>query len=115
MARNIYEHEVPTIEAPVDPSTMVARVVNLILSIITALLALRFVFTLLDISTAAPFASAIYALTDPLIAPFRGMLPATTFDQFTIDWTALLAMLIYALLASIIVSIFRTISRTTVA
>jgi hypothetical protein len=77
------------------------QVVRFISGFIIALLAVRFVLALLGANLANEFANFIYMVTDPLVAPFRGLLQVSQFQagvsRFEIE--TLLAMAIYALIA----------------
>ncbi|HSX23603.1 MAG TPA: hypothetical protein VLE74_00685 [Candidatus Saccharimonadales bacterium] len=52
---------------------MVARIISLIGSIITGILALRFILSLLAANRSNAFASLIYSLSHPFVAPFFGL------------------------------------------
>lgn len=77
----------------------IARIVQYIFGIIFALLAVRFLFRLLGANPSAPFTQFIYDLTAPLVAPFRGVFPADTVQGNVFDWSILLAMAVYWLVA----------------
>lgn len=100
-----YERVTTHVDSPAGPAN---RVLNLILSIIETLLGLRFLFLLFGANPGAPIVASILDLTAPLIAPFSGIFPSTSFGQFTIDWTTLVAMLAYAIIASLIATLLRT-------
>lgn len=90
--------------ASVNP---VARIVYVIVGIIEALLAFRFVFLLLGANSAAGFVDFIYRLTDPLVAPFYGIFPEVSTrglsQQATFDPATLVAMAVYGLVGWAIV------------
>ena len=87
-------------------------VVNLVFGIIELLLATRFFFLLVGISTAAPFMSVIMAFTDPLMRPFINAFPSPVAAQgMVFDFTALLALLMYAVLHYLIIELFAFIKR----
>lgn len=80
-----------------------AGLVDVIFTIILGFLALRVILKLFGASAAAPFAQWIYATSDPLLTPFVGMFPAPTIDGlFVIEFTALFALVIYAMLQALI-------------
>jgi hypothetical protein len=88
-----------------------ARLIWFIADILLLLLALRFVFALLGANPANPFAHFIYTASYPFVAPFFGLFGfnfqygVTKFEFFT-----LVAMAIYALIATVIVRLI-TIDR----
>lgn len=78
-----------------------------VFGVIMALLGLRFVFRLFGASANAPFTDWLYDTTGALMAPFRGIFPSpTTEGGFILDLPALVALLIYGLLAALLVYLF---------
>ncbi len=90
-------------DASVSPSTKPlyrgTQVVWYVLEAIEALLAFRFVLKLLAANPAAGFTSFIYAITSPLVAPFTAVFPNARVEGSVFEWTTLLAMLVYGLVA----------------
>lgn len=83
------------------------QVVWYILSVLEALLAIRFALKLLGANPAAGFTNLIYSLTYPFAAPFLGVFKsAKIVPGSTFEWTTLLAMLVYWLLATAIIKVF---------
>lgn len=70
-----------------------------IVGVINALIALRFIFLLLGANRDAGFVDFIYTVTSPLVAPFTGIFGEPTYGQFTFEWSSLLAIAIYSLVA----------------
>jgi len=90
------------------PASMFARVVYFIMNILEIILVLRFVFRALGADAAAGFVQFIYALTDPLAAPFRGIIASTAANGAgIIEWSSLMAMIVYALAAVLLVQLVR--------
>ncbi len=85
------------------PSHFVARVINAVIGVIEALLAVRLVLDLFAASPSAPFIAWLYNVTDGLVAPFAGAFPALAFGGFLIDFSVILAMIVYAILGWIII------------
>lgn len=75
------------------------RSVWFILGVINALIALRFIFLLLGANRDAGFVDFIYTVTSPLVAPFAGIFGEPTYGQFMFDWSSVLAVIIYSLIA----------------
>lgn len=82
------------------------QIVWYILWLLEALLAFRFVLKLLDANPAAGFTSFIYTLSSPFVAPFLAVFPSTHVQGSIFEWTTLLAMLVYWLIATAIVRLF---------
>ena len=61
--------------APASSASMwtATRVIALVFTVLEVLLLVRFAFKLLGANADQPFASAIYGITEPLVAPFRGI------------------------------------------
>jgi uncharacterized protein YggT (Ycf19 family) len=71
-----------------------------ILGIIEVLLAFRVALKALGANPFSGFTNLIYNLSDPLALPFRGILGVTTTTQGSfLEWSTLIAALVYALIA----------------
>lgn len=75
--------------------------------LIEALVIIRFILKAVAASGAAPFASLIYGITGPLVAPFVGVLPAPALGASVFELPALLAIAIYVLVAFLITRLIR--------
>ena len=84
MARMYKEVRTQSVSQDADPDVVVtrddgygtftaARIVSLIGSVIVSLLALRFILSLLGANRANAFASFVYSVTHPFVAPFFGL------------------------------------------
>lgn len=83
------------------------QVVWYILGFIEALLAFRFVLKLLGANPAAGFSSFIYGITYVFATPFLSVFQNTRFVAGSIfEWTTLLAMLVYWIIAMGIIKLF---------
>jgi hypothetical protein len=79
------------------------QVVWYIFGIIVALLAIRFLLKLLGANPAAGFSSFIYDITAPLVGPFVAVFGPSRVQGSVLEWTTILAMLVYWLIAWAIV------------
>lgn len=95
-------------------SKYILRLTDTIISIITFLIALRIILKLLAARTTAPFVTWVYETTSPLLSPFEGMFPSSTIPGgFTLEISALFALLVYSFLGFLIQSaILRLIPHT---
>lgn len=85
-------------------SNALARLVSLIGFIIFALLAFRFVLSLLGANRNNAFADFIYDISYPLVAPFFGLFNYTPqFGTARFEFETLVAMLFYAVIIAILV------------
>ncbi|MEK7615184.1 MAG: YggT family protein [Patescibacteria group bacterium] len=82
------------------------QIVWYLLSLLEVLLAFRFVLKLTGANAAAGFTSFIYSLTWPFTAPFLAVFPRTVVQGSVFEWTTLLAMLVYWMIALAIVRLF---------
>lgn len=83
------------------------QIVWYLLSILEVLLAFRFVLKFTAANAGAGFSSFIYGITWPFIAPFLAVFPQTTVAEGSVfEWTTLLAMLVYWIIALAIVRLF---------
>lgn len=92
--------------AIVNPLYRGTRIVWYIANVLEGLLAFRFFLKLLEANPSAGFTQLVYGITDPFMAPFAGVFRITRVEGVQIEWTALLAMMVYWLLAWAIVRIF---------
>jgi len=82
------------------------QIVWYLLDIIEVLLAFRFLLRLFGANPNAGFSSFIYNLSYPLAAPFLTVFRITRVEGSVFEWTTLLAMLVYWLIAYGIVKLF---------
>ena len=82
------------------------QVVWYILGVLEALLAFRFVLKLLAANAGAGFTSFIYNTSYPFATHFLSVFRVTRVEGAVFEWTTLLAMLVYWLIAWGIVRLF---------
>ena len=87
------------------------QVVWYILGIIEVVLAFRFLLKLFGANPAAGFSSFIYGFSSPFAGPFLSVFRITKVQGSVFEWTTLLAMLVYWLIAWGIIRLF-VMSRT---
>jgi hypothetical protein len=87
----------------------VANVIWTLLLALEALLGLRFVLRLLAANPANAFADFIYDLSRVFLAPFFGLFEEPAFDGSVFEYTTLVAMIVYALIAWIIVRLIEVV------
>ena len=98
------------VAAEPGPLYYVRRVVSLLFGILAVLLALRIIFLLLVANQTNPIVDAIYNITEPFVAPFRGIF---NFDQVSpggasvFDIAALVALVGWLLIYLLIMAILR--------
>lgn len=87
------------------------QIVWYILSILEVILALRFILKLMGANPLAGFTSFVYGITWIFAAPFLAVFPITQVAGSIFEWTTLLAMLVYWIIAVGIIRLF-LISKT---
>lgn len=108
---HIRQMERETITTSRDGSTLrtwyesltTARLVDYVLGVVEVALGLRFLLKLFGANPNSGFASFVYDLTRPLVAPFHAVFGSTVEQSAVFEWSTLLAMVVYALLALAIV------------
>lgn len=82
------------------------QIVWYIVSVIEILMGFRFVLKLLAANAGAGFTHFIYSVTQPLAAPFLSVFRISRVEGSILEWTTLLAMAVYWLIAWGIVQMF---------
>ena len=96
------------VEPDPGPMSFARRIVSLLFGILAVLLALRIVFLLLVANESNAIVDFIYGVTEPFVAPFRGIFnfDAVGVGDATLDIAALVALvgwfLIYLLIMAIL-------------
>jgi uncharacterized protein YggT (Ycf19 family) len=75
------------------------QVIWYLLGLVETLLLFRFTFKLFGASQASPFVRVLYAASDGLTYPFRGIFPVGAVDRSIFEWASLVAMAVYAVFA----------------
>jgi uncharacterized protein YggT (Ycf19 family) len=83
-----------------------SRVIALVFTVIEVLLLIRFVLKLLAANADQALVALIYGVTDPLIAPFRGIFAQPTGTP-VIEIATLLSIVFFVLVAALILAIVR--------
>lgn len=86
------------------------NVVYFLFGLIQVVLALRFVMLLLGANQDAGFVQMIMALSAPFMAPFIAVFGTTVMNGSVFEWSALLAVVMYALLAWGVVALIEAVS-----
>src|SRR3989344_612844 len=82
------------------------QIVWYILSVIEVVLVFRFLLKLIGANPGAGFTDLIYTVSYPFAAPFLYVVRATQVSGSVFEWTTLLAMLVYWIVAWGIVRLF---------
>jgi hypothetical protein len=82
------------------------QIVWYILGILEVILAFRLVLKLLGANSAAGFTKFMYNITQPFASPFLNVFGVTKVEGSVFEWTTILAMIVYWLIAFAIIKLF---------
>jgi uncharacterized protein YggT (Ycf19 family) len=88
----------------------VSQVIDYIFYVGYALLAIRLLLALVAARSGAGFVQFITAVTNPLYAPFRGIVASPSADGYTLAFPIVIALVVYALLHAGIKGLLRLIA-----
>lgn len=89
------------------------QIIWYIVGVIEVLLAFRVVLKLLGASTYSGFTNGIYTISGPFALPFAGILGTSTSSDMVLEWSTLIAMAVYVVLAYGIVELLQLVKPTT--
>ncbi|HRH55750.1 MAG TPA: YggT family protein [Candidatus Paceibacterota bacterium] len=95
----------PYVAPTTKPLYRGTQIVWYILGLLEVLLAFRFILRLLGANPDAGFSSLIYTLTYPFTLPFSAVFGSTAVAGSVFEWTTLLAMVVYWLIAFAIIKL----------
>jgi hypothetical protein len=88
------------------------QVIWYILGVIEVVLAFRVLLKLLGANAESGFTNFIYMVSNPFALPFAGILGITGISNMTLEWSTLIAMGVYAIVAYGIVALFQLVKPT---
>lgn len=87
---------------------LIAKIVYTILLIVETIISLRLIFTFVKANQTNEIVALIYRISDIFVSPFTGIIvDSVRVGNFIIDTTALLALIVYMVLAFIMIEIIR--------
>lgn len=85
---------------------LITRLVDIFVGLVMLVLGLRVLFRLFNANTTAGFVEWIYETSDVIMAPFRGIFPPATIEEgHVLDFSALFAIVVYAILGFLLTSL----------
>ena len=90
----------------------VRQIIFYLLTVLETLFALRFLFKLLTAQTQSPLVRWIFEISDPFLNPFVGIIRDAGRGGHILEFTTLIGMGLYALLALIIIGLVRLFAPT---
>lgn len=88
------------------------QIIWYVLGVIEVLLAFRVILKFLGANAFSGFANFIYAISSPFAIPFSGILGTTASSNLVFEWSTLIAMAVYAIVAYGIVALFQLVKPT---
>jgi hypothetical protein len=85
------------IRRPIE--AVASAVVMFVFGVIEVLIAIRFVLTLLGANAEAGFVKLVQGMSGPFMAPFNAIFNTQSVSGATFEWSALVAIAVYALIA----------------
>jgi uncharacterized integral membrane protein len=99
--------------APSTRTVIVSRVIQFVwfvTAVIGLLLSIRLVLRMINANTAADFAAFVYSLSQPLVAPFLGIVADLELSPgYYLEWSTLIALVIYILAGALLTWLIRVI------
>lgn len=95
-------------------SSIITRIIEIVFSLVIFALFVRFLFRLLGANTESDIVKFVYNSTNALLAPFRNIFPTQVIEPgYLIEFSTLIAIVFYLLLAWMIVSFIGLFDRYT--
>ena len=88
------------------------QIIWYILGVIEVVLAFRIILKFLGANAYSGFTNFIYAVSSPFALPFSGILRTTVSSDIVFEWSTLIAMAVYAVVAYGIVALFQMVKPT---
>jgi uncharacterized protein YggT (Ycf19 family) len=85
---------------------IVRTLVNIVFGVIEFLLSLRFIFKFFVVTVGTPFVAWVYGVTAGLVSPFARIIPDLKLGGFVVDFSILVALIVYVLIGYLILEIF---------
>lgn len=86
------------VRSSVSPGRRAVDLIYLVFGVVNAMLLIRIVLKMLAANPLSGFASFVYSITDVFLAPFRNLLPAVTSGRAVLEMSAVIAIIVYALI-----------------
>lgn len=88
-----------------------ARLFDLAFGLLYTLLLIRFALVFFAARPGAGFYQLIHGATEPFYRPFEGLFVATSIDGWRLEWSLLVALVVYALLHGAIRGVLSLLAR----
>jgi uncharacterized protein YggT (Ycf19 family) len=89
---------------------IVRTLISLVIGVIEFLLLLRFIFKFFAANVGTPFVAWVYSTTASLVSPFAKIVPDLKLGQFVVDFSTLVALIVYVFVGYLILRAFSYVS-----
>lgn len=96
------------VRSPIE--VILARVITWVFGVIIAFIGVRFVLELFGANVQAGFVRFVYGVSDIFMAPFVAVFNTQRVQAATFEWSALVAIAVYVLIAWGLIELIRAIS-----
>ena len=87
------------------------NLLNLFMAVVEGFLAFRFLLKLFGANASNAFVAWVYDMSAVLLEPFRGIFPATVFEnKYVLEFSTLFAMMMYAIVGLLLLFLINLIS-----
>lgn len=87
------------------PQEVTTKLNHVFVSLVEAVLGLRVIFELLNADVTNGVVRWVYSMSEPLLAPFRGIYPPAEYSNtYVLDFPVLFAMVAYAVVGYVVFS-----------
>lgn len=93
------------------PVYVLGRVIDFCFGVLYTLLAVRFILELINAARSSGFFRLIASITEPFLAPFRGIVKDASYDGFTIAWSIVVALVAYMIGHALLRGLLRLFAR----
>ena len=92
--------------AQMNPADFITKTVYWVVMVVNGFLGLRFIFRLFNANANTDFVAWVYENTQPLLEPFLNIFPSARLEGgYTVEFSTLFAVVIYALLGYLIMAL----------
>ncbi len=96
------------VRAPME--VVMSRVIMFVFGVIEVFIAIRFALMLFGANAQAGFVKLVYGVSDVFMAPFASIFNTQKVDGAVFEWSALVAIAVYALVAWGLTALIRAVS-----
>ena len=93
-----------------NPAARLGLLIRPLLTIVEVIIGLRVIFRVLG-SRDTGVVTFIYRISDPLVSPWRGLASDSVNGSHVVEWSSIIAMVVYAVAAALVIRMLLRASR----